>query len=105
MTYEQAVARAKELTAAGVLTVPRRNISNPTGWSTMRVKSLCARGRHGHHPRGEQVASAKLTEAAVLAIRAAHASGLSTRALAREYRVSRPTIKRVVTRVYWKHVA
>jgi hypothetical protein len=105
MTFEQAAKRAGERTASGALTAPRRDVSKPTGWTTMRVKFLCGRGKHGQQLRGELVASAKLTEAAVLAIRAANASGISIRALAREYSVSRPTIKRVVTREYWKHVA
>jgi helix-turn-helix, Psq domain len=106
MTYEQAVERAKEQTARGAPSIPCRN---PIGWRTVRVPLLTRiedlRGKHGHHLRGEQVATAKLTEVAVLAIRAIHASGVSMRALARDYGVSRPTIRRVVTREYWKHVA
>jgi hypothetical protein len=100
MTYEQAFERAKERTAAGVPSIP---CVNGGGWRTKRVNIVSwLRGRHGRHLRGEQVATAKLTEEAVRGIRA---SGASMDDLARQYGVSDTTIRRVVTREYWKHVA
>lgn len=56
-------------------------------------------------PHGEAHKDAKLTTEQVRAIRAAHAAGVSLRALSREYGVSRPAIKAVVTRASWAHVA
>jgi hypothetical protein len=105
MTYERAVARAKVRTAAGVRSIPC--VDARLGWRTKRVNVISwLRGRHGHHLRGEQVATAKLTEILVRIIRAKYASGdFSMDALAYQYGVSDVTIRRVVTRERWKHVA
>lgn len=54
---------------------------------------------------GEMNGSHKLTEADVRAIRVAHASGTSMYRLAKTYGVDDATIKRVVRRIHWKHVA
>jgi hypothetical protein len=55
-------------------------------------------------PRGEHHPNAKLTSASVVAIRAAHAEGVSTRELAASYGVSRDAIRLVVSRQRWTHV-
>jgi hypothetical protein len=104
MTYGQAVERAKERTAMGVPSIPC--VDARLGWRTKRVNFVSwLRGRHGNNLRGEEVASAKLTEEFVRSIRAAYAGGASADHLARRYDVSDMTIYRVVTREYWKHVA
>lgn len=53
---------------------------------------------------GEGHPMAKLAEADVLAIRAAHADGLSCYALARQYGVTPPTISNIVSRKSWRHI-
>jgi hypothetical protein len=55
--------------------------------------------------RGELGSAARLTEAQVRAIRVAHASGASYRALARQYGVAPTTIKALVLRRTWTEVA
>lgn len=63
--------------------------------------------RHGA-PRGEANPRARLTEAAVLAIRAEYRSfdrQRSIRALGRRYGVSSATVREVVKGVRWRHVA
>lgn len=55
--------------------------------------------------RGERGGSAKLTEAAVLAIRARAAAGEATAALADAFRISRSNVGAIVRRVTWAHVA
>lgn len=47
---------------------------------------------------------AKLTEAAVIAIRAARVAGETHGRLAAAYRVSKPTIKDIVMRRTWRHI-
>ena len=54
--------------------------------------------------RGEQHGTAKLTEADVVAIRAAYAAGTTHGALGRQYGVSQGTCSRVVLRKSWAHV-
>jgi len=55
-------------------------------------------------PRGSQHHAAKLTEAAVLAIRRRRAAGERATDLAVEFAVSKPTITRVVKNEGWVHV-
>jgi hypothetical protein len=70
-----------------------------------------ARGdQHGTHThpesihRGEEHKGARLTEAAVVSIRARTAAGDSQRSLALAYGVSRSTIRSIVRRTAWSHV-
>jgi 5-methylcytosine-specific restriction endonuclease McrA len=56
---------------------------------------------HPNRARGERTATAKLTEADVLTIRA---SRVGTVALARQYGVSRHTITNVRSRKTWTHI-
>ena len=59
----------------------------------------------GGAPRGSLHPKAKLTEAQVLDIRAAHAAGAaSQRQLARKYGVDRKAIQQVIRRKTWIHV-
>lgn len=65
-----------------------------------------AKGRDSHKPRvpvriGEAQPMAKLTNAVVAEIRAAYATGTSTRDLAKRHGVSQPTISRVVRGRLW----
>jgi hypothetical protein len=62
------------------------------------------RTRLGPPMRGEAAPGAKLTERDVLEIRARGYAGESQRGLAREFRVSRRTIKFVLAREHWAHV-
>lgn len=60
--------------------------------------------RHGR--RGERQWQARLTEAAVRDIRTRHAEGSASAAeLAREYGVGDTTVRQVISRHTWKHVA
>ena len=54
--------------------------------------------------RGEDTATAKLTEIDVKSIRTRKKLGVSTLQLAKEYGVATSTIKRVVSRKTWQHV-
>ncbi len=59
----------------------------------------------GQSPRGEERTQSKLTEAAVLAIRARYAAGGITAAqLAHEYGVCRALVQAVLLRQRWSHV-
>ena len=54
--------------------------------------------------RGEQNASAKLTESDVIDIRWLHSQGVKKITLQREYDVTWPTITSVVNRTSWTHI-
>lgn len=53
---------------------------------------------------GERHVLAKLTESAVREIRVRHANGAAISALAREYSVSRATVRSALSGTTWKHV-
>lgn len=55
-------------------------------------------------PRGERHGLTHLTNADVVTIRLRHAAGERRGTLAREYRISFPTITKIVERETWKHV-
>jgi hypothetical protein len=71
-------------------------------WADMRTKG---RGSEPPHRLGEAVNTAVLTEATVRICRERYAAGERTTDLAREFGVNQSTIKRVVSRKTWKHVA
>jgi hypothetical protein len=61
--------------------------------------------RHGRTTRGEHNAQAKLTEAAVLKIRASYQRGITTqRKLAARFAVSQTTIALIIKRLIWSHI-
>ncbi len=60
--------------------------------------------RNGRTPRGEHVATAKLTEADVRAIRKRLASGDSHRKIAKDFGVSANPIRDIALNVTWRHV-
>lgn len=62
------------------------------------------RNERRHPPRGEDVPSARLTEADVLAIRAAVGVGATQRAVAKLYGVHFATISDIVARRTWRHI-
>lgn len=72
------------------------------GTHAENVADMVAKGRQA---RGTQIPHAKLTDAAVIAIRAAYARGATQAGLAREYDLARSTIRRVILRQRWGHVA
>lgn len=55
--------------------------------------------------RGEKVNTAKLTENNVRDIRKKKDNGYSTARLMRDYKVSRTTINRIISRTNWKHIS
>lgn len=55
-------------------------------------------------PKGEAHGRSKLTDADVLAIRAAHAMGVTRKELQRRYGMSKRAIARIVTRSGWTHI-
>jgi hypothetical protein len=69
------------------------------------LDNIADRDRAGRQARGERVATAKLTEDAVRAIRAKLAAGRGPTALAREYRVRKFVIQEIRDGRAWRHVA
>ena len=69
-------------------------------WGTP-VENQADKRRHGTQPRGAKVASSKLTEDDVRAIRASREKGV---VLARRYSVNQVTISNIRHRVIWRHV-
>jgi hypothetical protein len=60
--------------------------------------------KHGRSQRGTRHRLAKLREADIPAIRAAGASGLSTKKISRGYAVNAETIRKVLAGKAWSHV-
>jgi glycine cleavage system protein P-like pyridoxal-binding family len=71
------------------------------GTQSDNMRDMAAKNRSTH---GENHASAKLTNAKVLAIKAARARGVLLRVLAKRYKVSNMTISRIGTNQRWKHL-
>ena len=75
------------------------------------IRDMMAKGRHGarkgtdNWSRGVDRHCAKLNDEDVRTIRALHAEGAGTRALALRYSVDRTNIQLIVRRATWKHVA
>lgn len=59
---------------------------------------------HGTTLFGERNVKAKLTAKDVLAIRAAHASGKSTRTLAKKYGINKSHVSNITRRHSWRHI-
>ena len=72
------------------------------GTYTENAQDAWANGNLAH--RGEQHCGAKLTDSAVLAIRAALATGVAMTELAKQYGVDPKTIHAIKTRRTWKHL-
>jgi hypothetical protein len=73
-----------------------------TNAENMAYRNACGRT---NKPQGERNHEHKLVEEQVRAIRVRYAEGgISSRALAREFGVSRRTIMRVVHKTHWSHV-
>lgn len=60
---------------------------------------------HGTTARGEQIGTSKLTESQVKQIRKEFAEGATKLGLSKKFGVSRPMIRAIVERKWWKHVA
>lgn len=74
------------------------------GTAADNARDMAAKGRSEPH-RGEANGNALLTVGDVVEIRARYAAGVSQRALAREFGVSRGAVENVVRRKNWAHVA
>jgi hypothetical protein len=59
---------------------------------------------YGNLPRGEHHHNARMTEADIHAIRAAHAAGMSIYAIGKQYQCARTTIKGIVRHRTWRHI-
>ena len=68
------------------------------------MRQMALRGPKENYARGEEQHLAKLTEELVTEIRSRHTAGESIRKLAKDYPVSRVSIRNVVHRKTWKHV-
>lgn len=73
------------------------------GSQAQNVADMFDRGRCDRS--GEKNNSAKLTAAAVQAIRAKHAVGQPVSSLSREYGISESQVKNIITRKQWKEVS
>ena len=62
-----------------------------------------AKGR-GNYPKGSARPQAKITEADVIAIRAARAEGVTGAVLAQRYGIHRTAVYHIAKGDYWKHV-
>ncbi len=74
------------------------------------MHDMWQKGRQGQMPTGvpslgEDHGCAILTEAAVVAMRAAHADGIGTRTLSERHGVSQSTVRAVIRGTTWKHVS
>jgi hypothetical protein len=68
-------------------------------------KQNCAdRDGHGRTVRGERSHLARLTEGAVLEVRARCEAGEKQRVVAAEYKISEPLVSAIVTRRVWRHI-
>lgn len=73
-------------------------------WGTKK-ENAADRKRHGGYPHGTECPSARLTEDEVLSIRRRYTGGQSTMlGMAREYRVARGTIAKIVHGKTWLHL-
>jgi hypothetical protein len=109
MTYERAVARAKERTAAGTPTRIRPVRRVPGGWGTWTYTTVEPRPHWSQRlpdrvRRGEQINTAKLNEDAVRAVRSEYVAGVEADALSKRFGVSTVQISNIVKRRSWKHV-
>jgi hypothetical protein len=81
---------------------PFNNALSNLRWDTHRA-NIAQRDGRNRQARGERSGVAKLTEDLVRRIRSDHAAGI--RGLARKYGINPSTIRNVVHRYAWKHVA
>lgn len=73
------------------------------GTASDNAKDMVSKGRQ-YSARGEDHASSRLTDAAVLRIRELHGQGVSNFAMARMYGVRSETVRAVVVRKTWRHL-
>lgn len=83
---------------------PTHNHISNLKWVTV-AENMGHKKLHGTEQTGERCPSAKLTDAAVRAIRAGRAAGESLDVLALRHGVCSGTIRSVERRLTWKHVA
>ena len=79
--------------------------TNADNMADMVSKGRAAQRDNSNYPRGENHPNAKLTDSAVLEIRARYAAGeMGTYRLASLYHVAQMTIHGIVTRKHWRHI-
>lgn len=83
---------------------PINNRLENLSWGT-HTENIRDSIRHGTRPRGEVVASSKLTEDDVRLIRARLEEGVPQRKIAEEFGVAQTLISRIARRGIWGHVA
>lgn len=81
---------------------PSNNAASNLAWGT-RLENAADKLRNGGQQRGEQSATAKLTEADVITLRQMMPRP-SLRTLAAQYGVSHTAIRRAITGAKWSHV-
>lgn len=72
-------------------------------WATHK-ENHSDRAAHGTNNAGESCGSAKLTEEDVLEIRRVYGPGISQISLARKYGVESSSIRKILSRVTWRHI-
>jgi hypothetical protein len=82
---------------------PENNNINNLRWATLKENSEDSR-KHGTRPRGSLNGSSKLTESDIPEIIKLKKGGMSSYALAKQYKVCHTTILNVFNRKQWKHV-
>lgn len=73
-------------------------------WVGTHAENIADRDAKKRFAKGEGHGSHKLTDVEVLEIRARHTAGATFCGMARDYGVSRVSIRAVVMGVYWRHL-
>jgi hypothetical protein len=84
--------------------VRHHNAPSNLQWCTHRDNMEQSRD-HGTMPMGERHGMSRLRAADIVEIRQLHAAGASLAALGRKYGVRYQSIRRIVRREHWRHVA
>lgn len=82
---------------------PTNNALTNLRWDT-RKSNMADKRLHGTDQRGEQIPSAKLTEARVRELRSAQTSGVSYSKLCEQFGISLGAVHKIVRRITWAHV-
>lgn len=80
------------------------NRAGNLAWVT-QAENEAHKADHGTRPIGASVHGAKLSEGSILEIRRLHSEGLCFTEIGRRFGVYYTTIRRIVQRETWKHVA
>jgi hypothetical protein len=69
-----------------------------------QVENLADMATKGRRPIGEQAPNAKLTEKDVISIRTLYSTGVPQRQLSRQFKISRPQIRRIIRHESWRQI-